>query len=256
MRRLAVILLVLASCERTKAPDGVQLPLPKVTVKLVDPGAEPRVELRSHPHEGAKQTFLLTRTVIVQVGDREVKQTMAMTYDVELIAVEHDEIHSRMTIRSMSVDPASKTFDPSVQIGSTEDSWRDARGVQVRPSLLRTREDPKSMSSRPEMLAIAPQEAVGVGAHWHEDIENGAAHASVDAELLSNDGHKVRERLTYSSDRGVQGVGSTYTGTTTIEFALEELDGSGDGSNSFTFRRDGRDFAGTETLSIRPAGTK
>ena len=116
MRSGVAIMLVLAcaSCERTKAPDGIQLPMPKITLKLVDAGAEPRVALRARPRLGAKATFEHTRTSHHWIGHEDRVERVVVTSDFEIISVEGDEVHTRLTTRSISVDPPPKRHDPSL----------------------------------------------------------------------------------------------------------------------------------------------
>lgn len=256
MWRVVTILALLAGCERANEPVGVELPMPKITVKLLDAGSEPRAELRGHPHAGAKQTFVFTRSVDMRVGNRDSRQDVMMTYDIELVGVEDGAIHARQTLRALTVNPPLETGDPSAMIGATLDTWRDARGAHVRPSLRREPHANATPSTPyPELLAIAPEEPVGVGARWHEEIEYGPSHASVDVELLARVGDHVRERLTYRGERTMKDVSATYTGMMTGDFRLDELDGTAEGSNSLVFHRDGHEVPATETLSLRPAGT-
>lgn len=249
MRVLWIGIVVAAtSCERAHPDaDPMQLPMPKVTVKLLDPGREPRVPLRIDAPAGAKATFRLTSQT--ELPGRTI--TTTETYDTEVMAIGHGEIHTRQTVRNVTIVPAPKSLDPGAMIGTTLDTWHDARGAHLRRSVMRTRlSDYDPQDTRIELLAIAPEEMVGVGARWHEDIQYGAATASVDGELLSRDGDRHSWRITYRSERHRAKWPATIEGSAIVEVVAGQVDGSVHGSNTVILHGPHGDLRGSETFDV------
>jgi hypothetical protein len=220
-------------CER--ASDGwkkVELPVPVIHVELLDPGGEPREAIRFDPTiaAGTKWTY---RRVWTIASEHRPKRTITETYDFDLISTDHGEMHTLGTLRAVAFEPAPKDHDPNKHLGDTIESWRDARGALVRPSVVHTRDPDLDVSYvRPELLVIAPQEPVGVGARWHEVIDQGGARASVDVELAERDADHIRERLTYRTERTISKRPATADGTALIDTSLHALEGSVSGSST------------------------
>jgi hypothetical protein len=233
MRLPLAAVVCLLGCERASdATDPVKLPLPVVQVDLVDSGIEPRepIRLESEVAAGSKWT---SRHVWTIAGEHRPTRTITETYDVEMISQDGGEAHTRATLRNVTVDPAPTTYDPKLHVGDTIDSWRDRRGVHTRPSLMRTHDKEfEPNPSRPELLVIAPEESVGVGARWHEVIDQGGARANVNVELLARDTDKIRERLTFHTERWIKKLPASVDGTATLETALHGIHGSASGSST------------------------
>jgi hypothetical protein len=253
MRRLWAVLL-LVSCERAhEEPDVKPMPAPHVTIRMIDAGREPRVALRAHPQPGMSMTYYFRRTLEMKGLS---KRVVELIYNARVVDVDRNQFHTRMTMLSSLSTPASKTdFDHSV-LGTTSDVWRDTRGIYTRDLLMRTRYEGKS-AHRPEMQLAFPEEPVGPGAKWHEEVDFDGAHASVDVELESDDGDHVRERLVYLSSDSGQKLPTALNGTATLDLSRKSLDGRAHIENTMTLRVKGRDVPVTEAIDITPVvGTR
>ena len=248
------VLLGLAACERAnREPDPVELPMPKVTVTLVDPGSEPRTPLQIHAKAGARATIRYTRVTDFELGSRRYVQHLTEVYADEIVEVAPDEIHSRMTTLAVSVDPAPRGRDMSEAIGAIEDHWRNARGLHLRPTLLRSRRQ-APFSLRPEAMVPSPEQPVGVGARWHVEIEEGGSRASVDVVLLARDGDRFRERRDYQAEHRSAEEWVSVAGTTLLDASVSSMEVEMRGTNSLVLHRESGDVHGTETIESVPLG--
>ncbi len=216
---LTCCVLALCACEREKHDQTVERPLPKVTVHVIDAGAEPRQSLRMTLKVGARATFDAKVTGEFETPRRGPMPTVSVSYVGEVVDVSSDGIiHARQRV----IDASTASY-----VGRTFDTWYDARGVRSRmlaglpPDSTTDRDTPE-----PELELIFPEEAVGVGARWHEDIVLGDSTASDDVELLSRDGDRVRERITFHTDMPILKSPGHRDGTMIEEFSLTDPDGS------------------------------
>jgi hypothetical protein len=247
MRALSIVVLI-GGCERAQDESAAtEIPAPKVMIEMRDPGVEPRVALRAHLHAGASQTYVWQRRT--KVGQRE--RVLDLVYNVRVIAAEDDQFHLRDTMLAATSTPPSKTDYDVAIIGTSVDAWRDARGLYLRPSLRRSRFEGSTVS-RPELAGAFPEQPVGPGAKWHENIEYDGARASVDVELLSVDHGHVRERLVYISARTTTtGRSVTLSGTASLEFAPDGLSGTAHIVNVELVHGQSGDFRVDETIDGR-----
>lgn len=249
MRTAAVVglLVVAASCERARDREDpiepVQLAPPKITVKVLDAGREPRVPIRMKPRPSARVSFLFTSRIAYDQGESYVATQI---YENEILDEADGQFHWRQTIRAVTIAPAP-AIDPDSMIGDTIEGWHDTRGVAIRPMLLRSRAAATvdSRGSYPEQLFVWPQEALGVGARWHEDIEVAGTVASLDLEMLANDGHRIRFGISHRHE--AREPRTVVVGTGILELSVDGLDGAFHGTNSILFFETG--IRGTETVS-------
>jgi hypothetical protein len=250
MRALAVVLVV-GACGCEKASDGVAAkprPAPRVTIRLDDPGREPRTELRLNPAVGKSKTYLYLHKVrMVGVPD----QVHEMTYNTRVVDIDDDQIHSRLMMLAAIISPPSRTGYDQTILGSTVDGWRDRRGFYTKPLLERTRFEGET-DSRPELVFALPKEAIGSGARWHEDVDLDSAHANVEVELESVDGPRLLVRLSYRTAKTIRQRPVTITGT--ARFGMSTIGGDGElhVDNAITFHAGARDYTGRETIDVRP----
>lgn len=204
--------IALLACERAHDDARtVERPIPKISLRMIDRGAEPRALLRGHPRSGAHARYKLTYELDTQSPPKTVRSWATFDGTVEL---EGDVIHTRE--RVLDADGAGRKA-----VGRVQDAWRDARGAYVRAPLI-TMKPGDSIADdaiQPELATIAPDEAVGVGGRWHEDIVVGDHTASCEVELVSRDGDHARQRVTYHVTGPQWGYPATRDGT-----AMEELD--------------------------------
>jgi hypothetical protein len=247
MRRAIVIALALAlalcSCERDKHDQTIEMAVPKVTVKVVDPGAEPRLALRLAPKPGARATFDAKVSGELETPRRGPMQTASFAYESEVVDVSGGVVHIRQRVTEASV---------ASQVGRTFETWTDARGAHVRPTLAGVPPDSTAEGDapEPEISLVFPEEAVGVGARWHDDVVMGDATASCDVELLSRDGDRVRERIVFHSVMPVLKSPAHRDGTMIEEFSLSDPDGSMHRNETFSIDFPQGRATGTRTSDI------
>jgi hypothetical protein len=249
MKRALLVALALAialgACERAGSGEKtVELPVAKVTVHMIDPGAEPRALIRMHAKPGAKATFVATVSGEFDQPRRAPMPSQTFTYETEIVDVSGDGVmHMRQRVVAGSIAKA---------IGRVYESWIDARSARVRPTLATLGADDAipDGNEEPELALISPDEAVGVGARWHEDATIGKQVASVDVELLSRDGDRLRERLTFHVDGEIRGSPARRDGTVIEELALTDPDGSMHRNETFTIDFPQGGAHGTRTADI------
>lgn len=254
VRGIAAVLglVVAGGCERAShEPDPVTLPVPDVKVILVDAGAMPRAALRFHPRAGETVISRYTRRTDIDRGSRHDVRVLTEKYDVVAVEVRPGSIHTRGMVGDAAIEPPLRTFDAGELIGTVQERWYDPRGVHLRPTLIRNdRRDPATFVSRPELLGVLPEQAVGVGARWHEDIAYGASSASVDIQLVERDGDRVRERLDYKAEHHSAREWVTVSGTTTLDLDLGSVDATYHGENALVLHHPRGDENGTETIDV------
>jgi hypothetical protein len=207
---IALCVVGVCACEHAKHDQTVELSLPKVTVHVIDPGAEPRAPLRYHGNGYQGVVYKATYSVRTEKGaENTITRSVESTREVGADGVYHE--HQR------ELDGDHDTID----------SWFDAREIHPRPSV---ESGPKvnADSADPALQEIFPDEPVGVGATWHEDITIGANRASVDVELVARDGDHARERITYHSETrsATRAWPMHHDGTATLELDLGGVDPS------------------------------
>jgi hypothetical protein len=202
--------IALCACQRARDEEKtVELPLPKVTVHVIDPGAEPRAPLRYH---SVYKPVVLKATYRVTT-EKGLANTITRSLEAS---------------REQGADGVFHEHEQELDgNGATIDAWFDAREIHPRPTVERGTKVHAEGGS-PELQEIFPEEPVGVGARWHEDIAIGASTASVDVELVSRDGDRARERITYHSDgkSPTQGWPMHHDGTVILELDLGGVDPS------------------------------
>jgi hypothetical protein len=176
-------------------------------------------------------------------------RTMTTTLDYESTVIDvlpDGGTHTRQ--RMLDGDPRTQAIR-----GRVADIWRDARGVYVRPTLLTLGpKDPGDTTSgaQPELATVAPEEPVGVGGRWHEDITQGDDTASIEVELLARDGDHVRQRVTFHSTGVMWGFPATRDGTMMEEFDLSGAEGSLHGDIAFVVQARQGTVNATGTLDV------
>jgi len=205
----------LFACERAHDDTTtVERPTPKVVVRMIDRGVEPRARLIGHPRSGAHGRYEIAYELSTPSPPSSTKTVRQKATYEGTVDVDGDVIHTRE--RVLDADgPGRKA------IGRVMDSWRDPRGVYVRASLITMREGDSidGDSIQPELATISPDEPVGVGGRWHEDVVVGDHSASCDIELLARDGDHIRQRVTYRALGPIWGRPATRDGV-----AMEEMD--------------------------------
>ncbi|HTJ42684.1 MAG TPA: hypothetical protein VL463_11350 [Kofleriaceae bacterium] len=73
-------------------------------------------------------------------------------------------------------------------------------------------------------MLVTPDEPVGNGARWHEDVVYGKKTASIDVELIEREGTRVREHLRYHVDTAMKGDPATRDGTAVLDCDYTEPD--------------------------------
>ena len=242
MKYALAIVLALSACEREKHDQTIEVPAPKVTVKLIDPGAEPRMALRMAAKAGARAVFDAKVTGEFDQPRRGPMPTVSFAFESEVVDVTDGIMHVRQRV----IDASAPSY-----VGRTFDTWFDARGVRTRalegmpPGSTNERDAPE-----PDLALVSPEEAVGVGAKWHEDIVMGDATASVDVELLSRDGDRVRERIAFHADMPILKSPAHRDGTTIEEFSLDDPDGSVHRNETFSIEFPQGRAHGTRTTDV------
>jgi hypothetical protein len=247
VRAVWITLVLAGGCE--KAHDSLDTPdeaAKVVSLQMIDLGREPRIELRLHPKPGDKQTLHASMGIAVP-GLKP--RGLEMTYELRVIDVDGEQIHSRELVTELKQTAESDHEFGKDMIGGTIDSWRDSRGVYTKPMLKRMRYQGE-LASHPELQGAFPVEAVGVGAKWHEVIEQRGATASVDYELEAIDATRVRLRLDYTSDRPSAKMPSTARGTAHTEFDLNGLSLTLHMAEDMTVRRGSREITGHATSDV------
>lgn len=196
MKRAILIAAALGACERAgSGQKTVELPLPKVTVTLIDAGAEPRAPIRIHRTEGEHTRSVATRTGSLEAPRFHTLPASTFVSDLVILDVHDGVIHSHQRI----VSSGDSALD-----GVTFDNWRDFRGAHVRPTIV-TVPDGKALPPGgfdPRADTVAPDEPVGEHARWHEDIELPSKSASFDCTLEKRDGDRIR----FSCENEVRGA--------------------------------------------------
>jgi hypothetical protein len=178
-----LIALALCACERAKHDQTVELPMTNVTVHVIDAGLEPRAPLRYTGKGHGPIQFALTTRVTHDRGGSSPSKTTLFESTLELGSDGLFHEHQR------GLDDK----------GTISDAWFDTRAVHVRRTLVRGPDVSDRVGSA-ERHIVFPDEPVGVGARWHEDITYGTSTATDDVELLARDGDHVREKITYHAE--------------------------------------------------------
>ena len=203
---LSLCVLALCACRHGDDEKTFELPLPKVTVHVIDPGAEPRAPLRLHGSGHPAVVYKSTAQVTTEKGfTNTITRSIESTRERDADGVYHEHLRD-------------------LDRGGTIDSWFDAREVYTRATVKTGTVAWKDVT----LLEVFPDEDLGVGARWHEDIAIGKASASADVELLAKDGDRVRERITYHGDDTTpkNGWAAHHDGTATLELDLGGIDPS------------------------------
>ena len=204
--------IALAACE--KASDGhktVDVPAPKVTVTLLDAGAEPRAPLRSHYKPGATAVFERAVDQTDHHGARAAHDptgyTRMETHVVEVGDDGHFHQHSRTLEAGHRPRPGDAPLTEMVTKayaaleGSERDTWYTPTGRLERMTKTLGRDaDEKSPAHYDyEYTQVLPDEAVGPGARWRIVIDGELDSAQVDATLVSVRGDELEVRSTYTA---------------------------------------------------------
>lgn len=241
MRPLTCALaLALAACGGPAAAPTTPPPAPAAAApveprqpgdpELIDPGAEPRVLLRTRVAAGTRRRFEIAVDTTMTIGGSEtVMPTMVMRGDYEVLAT---DALDRMIVRSRFTD-ADAVDRPGTTPAMVE-QVRQALAIVV-GAVTRT-----TFSDRGELLAeeleagsdaaaaqlqgalgkqagvVLPIEPVGIGARWivrEEREQNGVTMAvEVELELLSIEGSDVAVRGTMRLGQVRGADGATYEG--------------------------------------------
>jgi hypothetical protein len=196
---------------------------PAVEVKLIEPGAEPRKELRFHPKPGSQQNAALTMhitldTTIGEMPSQTVKMPaikLAPQFTVKSVA-EDGEISYEVVVREASVAeeaggiPAVLEAIKGAVTGmqglsgtGTLSSRGISKGLQLNVSATK---DPQTRQLIDQIqqalvgLAVPlPQEAIGPGAKWEVKMPIKSQDVRVDQTVTYELGSLDGERLTLKS---------------------------------------------------------
>jgi hypothetical protein len=214
---LGIAFAALSACE--KAGDSrktIEQPPPKVTVTLVDAGAEPRAPLRYHYKPDSAATFERTGTETDQRGDRTAHhQTDYMIVEARIAGVDADgrfHEHARIVDAGHRPHPGDQPLSDAERAWSTVretevDTSQDARGRSISQTLLLAPgTDPAQLAHVAlEHTMVLPDEPVGVGARWHFELDTRLDYASVDATLIGAHGDQLDVHVTYDAFHRIPG---------------------------------------------------
>jgi hypothetical protein len=209
VRRLIVLGIAFAACE--KAGDGrktIEVKLPKLTVTLVDAGAEPRAPLRFHFKAGSVTTFEETSDGTTHHRDSRVTH--------------EGPVHERVEVRVVAVEPDGHFQQHSRAAHDVEQDTRvDARGrVESSVTTYPSGNDHPPPSPFYEHGIVFPEEAVGPGAHWRFVAEADHERATVDATLVSVQHSEIEVRTTFVGVHPKSQVVIDLIGTTDLHIDL------------------------------------
>jgi hypothetical protein len=235
----------------------------KPTIKLLEPGAEPRRQLRYKLVQGAKETLVMSmdtsiRTEAPGMPAPTIKiPTMAMTMELEVTEVlgEHEARYqfvlseSKVTggddVMPQLVEMTQAALDQAKGMRGT--AIVDSRGFNrdatmelpstIDPQMRQTLEN--TMQGMDQMSSPLPEEAVGMGAKWelYQQIEqNGMKVDQVTLfELVALEGDKGKLSATVTQKAGQQAIDAPGMMGATAE--LLKLSSTGSGTIEFDLGR-------------------
>jgi hypothetical protein len=244
----------------------------KPTIKLLEPGAEPRRQLRYQLVKGAKETLIMTMNTSIQtkmpgMPTPAIKiPTMAMTMDLEVTEVlSQDEARYQFVMTGAEVTGGDGVMPELVE--ATRTTLEQAKGMKgtaivdsrgfnrdatmelpdtIAPQMRQTLEN--TMQGMDQMSSPLPQEAVGKGAKWelHQQIDqNGMKVDQVTLfELVELNGDKGKLTAKVTQKAGKQKIEGP--GMMGAKAELLQLDSTGSGVIQFNLAK----LVPTSSISI------
>jgi hypothetical protein len=233
------------------------------TIKLLEPGVEPRRQLRYKLVKGSKETLVMTMDTSIRNDTPGMPMptikipTMAMTMELEITeALGEHEARYQFVLSESKVTGGDDVMPQFVEMTQAAlDQAKGMRGASIVDSRGFNREatmempatiEPEmremlesSMKGMDQMSSPLPEEAVGIGAKWelHQQIaQNGMKVDQVTLfELVSLDGDRGKLSATVTQKAGQQTVDAPGMRGATAE--LLKLSSQGSGTIEFDLGR-------------------
>jgi hypothetical protein len=232
-------------------------------VKLLEPGSEPRKQLRFHPKAGDKQTMVMTMKIgmaikIGDTGEQPIKlPTMKLVMDMSVkdVATNGDITYEIVTTDASVVDEpdviaqvaeAMKNAMGGMKgIGGTGtiSSRGIGKGTDIKvpegadPQVKQFVEQMKETMSR--VASPLPEEAVGPGAKWETKMpiksQGMTLNQTVTFQLISIEGEQAAAKTSVTQSASNQKIQNPMMPGTKVD--LNKLNGHGTGEMKFELTR-------------------
>jgi len=223
-----------------------------VTVKLLQPGAEPRQALRLHPKAGDKRSSTMTMKMTMGMGPAGEMKMPEMKIPIDItvksVSPEGDITYDMMMGQAQvadSADPTAAMMKESLGKlgGETGTSTITSRGLtkstkmnipkDANPQTRQTME--QMQESLGNVVFMLPDEAVGAGAKWEikQTIkqQNMTISQATAYELISLEGDVVKVKSNVSQSAANQKIESPAMPGMKVD--LNKLTGTGTGNMTF-----------------------
>jgi len=236
---------------------------PKVVVKLLDPGNEPRQVLRYRPLTGSKESMLMEMRmeVSMEIGGNKLPAPpapqMKMIMDLEVLESNDEQIRYKFVLSEAKVsaedsvpDEIRKAMETQLQlmVGLKGEVSITSRGFMLEATYHPPKNAPEMVlqmlkgieKSAGELSTPLPEEAVGLGAKWQIEQELDVTGMRMkqtvihELEKLSEQDFTTKVSLVQSAEPQQMQVPGLPENT---KVHLDSLSGSGQGQMKVTLTR-------------------
>lgn len=225
---------------------------PGVTVKLLEPGAEPRQALRLHPKAGDKRTSTMTMKMTMGMGPAGEMKIPEMKIPIDITIknvsgegdITYDTVMGQATIADSGDPTAAMMKDSLSKLGGESGTTTiTSRGLTKSAKMNIAKDaDPQTRQTMEQMqesmanvVFMLPEEAIGPGAKWQikQNLkqQNMNLSQTTSYELVSVEGDIVKVKSNISQSAANQKIESPAMPG--MKMDLNKLTGTGTGNITF-----------------------